>query len=172
MHVGRLAARVLIGGLFVGHGTQKLFGWFGGGGRDATAQTMEKLQMEPARVQALAAGITETAGGAALAAGFATPLAASSLIGVMATAIRTVHGPNGPWVTEGGYEYNAVLIATLAALAEEGPGPFSVDAALGFGRPGWKWGAGALALGALSSTAVVASGRKVAQAKAESPSAS
>jgi putative oxidoreductase len=32
MNLGRVIARSTIGGLFVGHGTQKLFGWFGGPG--------------------------------------------------------------------------------------------------------------------------------------------
>jgi putative oxidoreductase len=46
----------------------------------------------------------------------------------MTTAIRKVHWPNGPWVTQGGWEYNAVLIAALTALADHGPGAGSVDA--------------------------------------------
>jgi uncharacterized membrane protein YphA (DoxX/SURF4 family) len=32
MGLFRLLARITIGLLFIGHGTQKLFGWFGGGG--------------------------------------------------------------------------------------------------------------------------------------------
>jgi putative oxidoreductase len=78
---------------------------------------MESLQMRPARLNALAAGVTETAGGALLAAGLATPLAAAGLTGVMTTAIRKVDLPNGPWAANGGWEYNAVLIAGVTALA-------------------------------------------------------
>ena len=95
MSIGRLAARTLIGGLFIGHGTKKLFGWFGGPGRAGTEAMMEFIEMRPAKVQALAAGATETAGGALLAAGLATPLASAALTGVMTTAIRKVHLPNG-----------------------------------------------------------------------------
>src|SRR5829696_2994834 len=94
MDIGRLAARVVIGGLFVGHGTQKLFGWFGGPGLEGTEQMMGALEMRPTRANALAAGISETAGGAMVALGAATPAAAASLIGTMATAIYTVHKPN------------------------------------------------------------------------------
>src|SRR3954452_17714192 len=110
MQIGRLIVRLVIGGLFIGHGTQKLLGWFGGPGPAGTEQMMAGLKLHPPRRNALAAGATETAGGALLAAGLATPLAAASLIGVMLTAIRTVHLKNGPWAANGGYEYNLVLI--------------------------------------------------------------
>ena len=100
MSVGRLGARLLIGGLFIGHGTQKLFGWFGGPGRAGTEGMMESIGMRPAKVHALLAGATETAGGTLLAAGLATPVAASALTGVMTTAIRTVHLPNGYAVSD------------------------------------------------------------------------
>src|SRR3954447_5861151 len=129
MTVGRAILRAIVGALFVGHGTQKLFGWFGGGGPDATAQTMEKLELRPPKAHAVAAGAAEAVGGAMLAAGLLTPVASTALSSVMITAIRKVHGKNGVWNTERGYEYNAVLLAALFALTEHGPGPYSVDAA-------------------------------------------
>ncbi len=52
---------------------------------------MASLDMRPSRRNALAAGVTETAGGALLALGLATPLARVSLIGTMITAIRKVN---------------------------------------------------------------------------------
>jgi putative oxidoreductase len=128
MSVGRAILRAIVGAFFVGHGTQKLFGWFGGGGPDATAQTMEKLELRPPKAHAIAAGAAEAAGGAMLAVGFLTPMASTLLSSVMITAIRTVHGKNGPWNTDGGYEYNAVLLAAVFALTAEGPGSYSVDA--------------------------------------------
>ena len=131
MQIGRLAARAVIGGLFVGHGTQKLFGWFGGPRPRRHRADDGGPRKRPTRPNALAAGVTEAAGGALLVAGAATPLAASSLIGTMLTAIRKVHQPNGPWVTNGGWEYNAVLIAALTALVDGGPGDVSVDALAG-----------------------------------------
>jgi putative oxidoreductase len=162
MNFARLAARSIIGGLFIGHGTQKLKGWFGGPGIEGTQQVMQAIGMHPGRRNAVAAGLTETAGGALLVAGLATPLASSALIGTMITAIRKVHLPNGPWAAKGGYEYNLVLIAALLALAEEGPGDISLDAALGRERSGLKWGLGALALGAAASTAAIEMGRRAA----------
>jgi len=120
MKIGRLLLRVTVGGFFFGHGTQKLFGWFGGNGLEATAQGFEYLGLRPGQRNAIAAGVAEAGGGALLATGIATPLAASVLTATMLTAIRTVHAKNGPWVTNGGYEYNVVLIAAALALAEDG----------------------------------------------------
>jgi putative oxidoreductase len=149
MKVGRLLLRLVVGGLFVGHGTQKLFGWFGGYGLDATAQAFEKMGMRPGRRNAIAAGAAEAGGGALLVAGFETPLAASVLTATMITAIQRVHASKGPWVTNGGYEYNLVLIAAVLALAEVGPGALSLDGALGTERHGSHWALAALFTGAI-----------------------
>src|SRR5271157_4656341 len=127
MKIGRLLLRVVVGGLFVGHGTQKLFGWFGGGGLDATAGAFESLGLRPGKANAIAAGAAEAGGGALLALGLATPLAASALTATMITAIDTVHAKNGPWLNKGGYEYNVVLIAAVLALVDAGPGGLSLD---------------------------------------------
>jgi putative oxidoreductase len=122
--------RGLIGGLFIGHGTQKLFGWFGGSGLEGTSGTMEKLGFRPSKRHAALAGAAEAGGGTLLALGALTPVATLLLTGTMTTAIRKVHWANGPWVTGGGWEYNAVLMAAVTALADHGPGSPSVDARL------------------------------------------
>jgi putative oxidoreductase len=143
MDIGRTALRLVIGPLFVGHGTQKLFGWFGGQGLDATAGFFEsKLGLKPGKRHAAMAGASEAIGGALLTLGALTPVAAGLITGTMITAIRKVHAPKGPWVTQGGYEYNAVLIAAMLALTEAGPGRPSVDASA---FPGMKGNALALA---------------------------
>jgi putative oxidoreductase len=147
MKLARFVLRVVVGALFVGHGTQKLFGWFGGHGLDATAKGFESMGMRPGRRHAIAGGVGEAAGGAALALGAATPLAAATLTSVMLTAISRVHFKNGVWTTNGGYEYNLVLIVAALAIAEAGPGPLSIDAALGKERSGPGVALGALALG-------------------------
>jgi putative oxidoreductase len=130
MKFGLTVLRVIIGALFIGHGTQKLFGWFGGHGLEGTGQFMESLGLKPGRRQALASGAAEAGGGALLALGLLTPVAVSALIGVMSTAIRTVHLEHGPWVTDNGYEYPLALIAALVAIADVGPGDMSLDRAL------------------------------------------
>jgi putative oxidoreductase len=142
-----LIARLLLGGLFIGHGTQKLFGWFGGYGPEGTGGWLESLGLRPGRQHAMAAGATETASGALLALGLATPAAAAGITSVMTTAIRTVHQPNGPWVTDNGWEYPAVIIATVLAITDVGPGPMSLDAALGRERSGPGWALAALLAG-------------------------
>ena len=149
MKIGRLLLRLVVGGLFVGHGAQKLFGWFDGPGLDTTAQGFEHLGLRPGRPNAIAAGAAEAGGGALLAVGLETPFAASVLVATMLTAIHRVHAKNGPWSSNGGYEYNLVLIAAALALAEVGPGTLSLDAARGRERSGSGWALAALATGAL-----------------------
>jgi putative oxidoreductase len=146
------ALRVLLGGLFVGHGTQKLFGWFNGNGLEATAGGFDSMGLKPGKVTAVAAGASEAGGGALLAAGFATPLAAAALTGTMIQAIRTAHISKGPWNADGGWEYNAVVIAAVLAFAERGPGPFSLDEAFGMDNSGLGWALAALAAGAAGPT--------------------
>jgi putative oxidoreductase len=119
MKLLRLTLRVLIGGLFVGHGTQKLFGWFGGHGPEGTGGFFESLGLKPGKHAAIAAGVAEAGGGALLATGVAVPIAGAAITATMTTAIREVHGPKGPWTTDGGWEYNAVLIAAALAIVEE-----------------------------------------------------
>lgn len=148
MKVGRLILRGAVGGFFVGHGTQKLFGWFGGHGLEGTSQFFENLGARPGRLTATAAGAAEAGGGALMLLGLATPVAASAITSVMLTAINRVHKKNGPWITNGGYEYNVVLIGAALALAEVGPGRPSLDSALGMDMHGSGWALAALATGA------------------------
>ncbi|HEY7932709.1 MAG TPA: DoxX family protein [Solirubrobacteraceae bacterium] len=149
MKIGGLLLRLVVGGFFFGHGTQKLFGWFGGKGLQETAQGFEALGLRPGTANAIVAGAAEAGGGALLAAGLAMPLAASVLTATMLSAIETVHAKNGPWLTNGGYEYNVVLIAAALALVEVGPGQLSLDALRHRERSGFTWALAALAAGAL-----------------------
>jgi putative oxidoreductase len=151
----RFLARVTIGLLFAGHGVQKLFGWFGGGGPGGTAEGFDQLGLRPGRRHALAAGAAETGGGLLFALGAATPAAAAALCSVMVTAIKTVHWEKGIWTTRGGYEYNLVLIAAAIGLVENGPGPWSVDGVLGRPRWGTRWAVAALAAGLAGSAAAL-----------------
>src|SRR3954466_9710163 len=136
MKLMRFVLRALIGGLFIGHGTQKLFGWFGGHGLEGTAGFFDSLGLKPGKRNAIAAGVSEAGGGALLATGLAMPLAGAALTGTMASAIRHVHASKGPWSTEGGWEYNAVLIAATLALVEDQSGPAWALAAAAAGVAG------------------------------------
>jgi putative oxidoreductase len=162
-----LVVRAVVGGLFVGHGAQKLFGWFGGHGPEGTGKYFENVGVRPGRRAAIGAGAAEAGGGALLVAGLFTPLAAAALSGVMITAIRHVHAGKGPWVSQGGYEYNLVLLATIFALTEAGPGSISVDRALGTERCGTGWAIAQLVAGAAGSVLVDKLGESAAAAEPE-----
>lgn len=123
-----LFLRVVVGGLFIGHGTQKAFGWFGGPGFAGTAGWMASMGMKPPRLQAFAAAFSETAGGLLLLIGLFVPVGALLITGVMLVAIKTVHLAKGFWVANGGYEYNLTLIAAALVLAAAGPGAYSLQA--------------------------------------------
>jgi putative oxidoreductase len=167
MGVFRLLARMTIGLLFIGHGTQKLFGWFGGGGPEETGRFFEQVGLRPGRRNALIAGAAEAGGGLLFASGAATPLAASALSGAMATAIKTVHWEKGVWSAGGGYEYNLVLLAAVFGLTENGPGKWSLDGRLGKSRWGTGWALAALAAGAAGSAAVLARAKREAPDEGE-----
>jgi putative oxidoreductase len=169
MNAGRLIARLTIGGLFVGHGTQKLFGWFGGPGPQGTEQMMDKLGLRLARRNALAAGIAETAGGALLALGALTPVAGALVSSAMFTAIRKVHFQKGLWNTGGGYEFNLTLIAATAALVDGGPGSPSVDRALGLDRTGSGWALASVAAGAAGSALAIEAAKRQVEPPAPRP---
>lgn len=124
--------RVLIGALFIGHGAQKLFGWFGGYGLAGTSQFMSSLGMNPGTLWAAIAGMGEFFGGLSLALGFFTPIGAAMIIAVMVMAILQVHGAKGLWNTEGGYEYNLVLIAVAVLYGLMEPTRYSVDAYMNY----------------------------------------
>jgi putative oxidoreductase len=158
--LGLAALRFIVGGLFMGHGLQKLAGWFEGHGLRATGESFEAMGLRPGRAHATAAGLSETTGGALLAAGLLTSAGASLLSGTMITAIRKVHAPNGPWAAKGGYEYNLVMLAAVFAVTDLGPGKLSLDEALGIRRAGTRWAIAQLLAGALGSAAAVAIGER------------
>jgi putative oxidoreductase len=139
--------RAIVGAVFFAHGSQKLFGWFGGGGLEGTGKGFESIGLRPGKRLALIAGSSEVGGGTLLATGFLTPLGSAATIGVMSQAIRTVHWEKGFFSADGGYEFNLTLIAAVLALAEAGPGPISLDRALGTERSGTLWALAALGAG-------------------------
>ena len=162
MAFGTLLLRTTVGGLFIGHGLQKLTGAFDGPGLEGATGFMASLGIHPPRQNAIAAASAETFGGAALVLGLATPAAAAALIASMTTAVRKVHLQNGVWNAGGGWEFNAVLAAAAAAIAADGPGPISVDAL--FHRSHWGIAGGlfAIAAGVAGSYAVTEYSKRAA----------
>jgi putative oxidoreductase len=111
------------------HGAQKLFGWFGGPGLAGTAGYLDSIGFRPGRLNAIVAGVTETAGGVLLAVGLATPSTGAATASTMAVAAAT-HSPQGFFAMKGGYEYPAVLGLASGTLALAGAGKLSLDEVL------------------------------------------
>ena len=130
LNLGLLIIRLVVGILFMGHGAQKIFGWFGGYGLKGTGGWFESIGMKPGITMALLAGLAELVGGVLFALGLLTPLAGIMIAGTMVMAIVKVHGPNGLWATANGYEYNLTLLAVAIGIALTGPGQYALDAFL------------------------------------------
>jgi putative oxidoreductase len=149
MDIGLLLLRLTVGLTLTAHGTQKLFGWFGGPGLDAIGQFFEMIGFIPGRRHAVRAGLAETGGGLLLALGLLTPVAAALLFSVMLVATVTVHIKKGFFAHNGGYEHTLVLGIAALTLAFTGPGSLSLDALLGYYLSGRFWGMAALFVGVL-----------------------
>jgi putative oxidoreductase len=128
--LGLLIIRLVVGLTFAAHGTQKLFGWFGGHGLQGTGGFFESIGIRPGRTMAFMAGISELVAGLLLALGFLTPIAALLFVATMLVAMVKVHMPNGYWATSNGYEYNLLLIVVAVGIALIGAGSYSIDAIL------------------------------------------
>jgi putative oxidoreductase len=159
MSLGLLVLRVVVGLLFFGHGAQKLFGWWGGHGLQGTGGFFESIGFPNGKRQALFAGLAEAGGGLLLALGLLTPLAAALITAVMVVAVSKVHFAKGIWVTEGGFEYNLVLVAAAFAVAAVGAGNWSLDHVLSLHVAGAGWALGALAAGILGGLVPLAEAR-------------
>ena len=127
---GPLALRIAVGVIFIAHGAQKLFGWFGGYGLEGTGQFFGSIGLSPGYLMALLAGAAEFFGGVALVAGVLVRPAAAVLAFTMLIAIFAVHFSKGFFLDKGGYEYALALFAASLSLVFSGAGRYSVDAAL------------------------------------------
>ena len=124
--LGLLILRLGVGGTVAAHGTQKLFGWFGGPGREGAAGMFEKMGFPRSEEAATAAAVIETAGGTLLGLGLATPAVGAAVAGNMRTA-ADVHRPNGFFAMNGGFELPFNLGVAAGVLALTGPGRLSFD---------------------------------------------
>ncbi|MGW2090523.1 DoxX family protein [Streptomyces sp. NPDC001880] len=152
---GLFLVRITFGLLMAGHGSQKLFGMFGGEGLDATAKGFAALGYRPGSVYAVIGGGSEFLGGLGLALGLFTPLASAALIGVMINAMVTVTAAHGLWATQGGIEYNLCIAVVALAIAAIGPGRFALDRPFRWGRGGWPEAAFALLVGGIGAAVVL-----------------
>lgn len=126
LNVGILVIRFVIGLIFMGHGLQKLIGWFGGIGLLDTAKFFAALGMDYPLFMAIIVGSIEVICGILFVFGIFIPIAGLMLSFVMIGAIIKVHGPNGFWVSQHGFEYNLVLATVSLALGLTGPGKYTI----------------------------------------------
>lgn len=156
--IGLLLARLVVGLVMAAHGTQKLFGWFGGYGLNKTGEFFSHLGFQPGRPFAAAAALTEIASGLLVALGFLGPIGPALMISVMTVAMITVHWEHGLFASNNGIEVTLLYIAAAVGLALVGYGRYSADAWLGIAglwTPSITWLAlGAGALGGLANLAI------------------
>jgi putative oxidoreductase len=125
-----LTLRLPIGLILAAHGSQKLFGWFGGYGLDATSQFMDSIGLHPGFLMALLAGSAEFFGGVLIMLGLLTrPAAAGSAITLL-VALFAVHWGKGFFLTTHGIEYALALVSATTALFIMGGGSYSMDSYL------------------------------------------
>ena len=129
--VGLLVLRLVVGLSMAAHGTQKLFGWFGGHGLAGTGGFFESLGFRPGRTFAFAAGAAELVSGILIALGFLGPIGSALMLSVMIVAAVTVHWKNGFFASSGGIELTVLFAVAAVALAFTGFGELSLDAITG-----------------------------------------
>ena len=165
MDTGLLLLRGVVGLLLVAHGTQKLFGWFGGHGLDGVAGWFHSLGFRPGRPMAVLAGLGEVVGGLLLVLGLLTPLGAAVVVGTLLVAAST-HLPK-LWATDGGGELALLYALAGAVLGFTGPGAFSLDELLGIAGGSAGLGLLAVVLGTLGAVAVAGTARRNLAREAE-----
>jgi putative oxidoreductase len=120
LDVSLLVMRLIVGLIFAVHGSQKVFGLFGGPG---LAEFVRQMNMGP--VGYLVA-IGECFGGLGIMVGLFARFSAAANIVIMLGAIVLVHGQNGFLMSDNGFEYNLALIGLLIPILILGPGRISL----------------------------------------------
>lgn len=169
MNLGLLLLRLLLAALLFGHATQKLRGWFGGGGPAGAGATFERWGFVPGPRMAVIAGLTELTGAASIGSGLLTPGGCAAVIGTM-TVASAATAPNGFWAQKGGCELPFCYGALAAVLGFTGPGRWSLDHAAGLtALDGYGWGPAALLAGVAASVVPLTARARVLRARASSP---
>ena len=159
--IGLTLGRVVLGLLMAAHGSQKLFGWFGGYGLQRTGEFFVQLGFRQGTLFAGAAGLGEVVSGLLVAIGFLGPVGPAIMLSVMVVAAITVHRQHGLFAMTNGIEVPLLYAAGAIALAFTGFGAWSLDAVLGLSTL-WTPAiiSSALALGVLGAFANLALRRR------------
>lgn len=160
MNLALLILRLVTGLTLAAHGSQKLFGWFGGAGFDKTRAGFEKQGLKPGWLWAGLASLGEVGGGLSIALGFLTPLGAAGIFGAMVMAVFKTHWKNGFFNQNRGYEYALTQLVVSVFIGLVGPGGYSLDALLSFHLPQ----AGLFLLLAIATVIVDLTGLRLSQA--------
>ena len=165
LSVGLLLVRLVVGLLMAAHGSQKLFGWFGGHGIAGTGMFLESIGFRPGALFARVAATTELVSGLLVAFGFLGPVGPALMLSVMIVAAVSVHRKNGLLSTSNGIEVPLFYGAVAVGLALIGFGSYSLDALLGLQSlytP--TWAVAALAIGIVGGVGNLLARRPVAVA--------
>jgi putative oxidoreductase len=133
---GLAILRLIVGGIALAHGLQKL-GYLGGGGPSGTVGVMTHIGVKPEQFWAAVVTAAELGGGALIVLGFLGPVGPWLIVADMIVAAVTIHWANGFWNTKGGIEFPLLLGASALTLGLAGFGGWSLDAALGLSVPDW-----------------------------------
>ena len=137
--LGLLVIRLVVGLIFVAHGSQKVLGVFGGPGLVGWTGAMEHMGFRPARYWAMLSAGVEFGCGILFTIGFLTPIAAAALLGHATVIILKVQLPRGFWNSKGGIEFPLSLAGGLLGILLIGPGGFSIDGLLHLGLMSEAW---------------------------------
>ncbi|KAB1662254.1 DoxX family protein [Pseudoclavibacter chungangensis] len=120
-----LVLRIVLGGLLLAHGLQKLvaFGYHG------TVGAFDGMGVPAAPVAAGIAIAVEVIGGLFLVLGLWLPVSGLVVAVYMAGVLVLAHAPFGPFATDGGWELVALYAVGSAALAVLGGGRYGIDGA-------------------------------------------
>jgi putative oxidoreductase len=158
---GLLLLRLVVFVIMAFHGTQKLLGWWDGGGLDKAEKFFASQGFRPPRLMAAIAGLTETTASVLIGCGLLTVLSVAMLVGVL-TNVVAIHARNGLDQRKHGFEFELMILAGVAAIGLCGPGDWSLDHALGV--PAWSWlGLAAIAFGAASGLVITSTRQQPAR---------
>jgi len=150
-----LLLRLVLGLSLAAHGAQKLFGWFGGGGLQGTADFFEAVGFAPGLPLAVVGGLAELVGGLFIAFGLLTPLGGAAVLATMIGATDVVRAGSGTFfAANGGFELELIITVAIATVILAGPGRLALDCR-NFAKPRWRWlGLGLGVVGGLAAIVV------------------